>query len=92
MSYEWDPDKARANLIKHYIRFADAVIALEDERALTIRDISSEEEERWVTLGMDAYGRVLVVVYTWRAETIRLISARLATQRERRQYEQGSKT
>lgn len=92
MSYEWDPDKARANLIKHYIRFADGVIALEDERALTIRDISSEEEERWVTLGMDAYGRVLVVVYTWRAETIRLISARLATQRERRQYEQGSKT
>jgi uncharacterized DUF497 family protein len=92
MSYEWDPDKARANLIKHYIRFADGVIALEDERALTIRDISSEEEERWVTLGMDAYGRVLVVVYTWRAETIRLISARLATQHERRQYEQGSKT
>jgi uncharacterized DUF497 family protein len=92
MAYEWDPDKARANLIKHYIRFADGVIALEDERALTIRDISSEEEERWVTLGMDAYGRVLVVVYTWRAETIRLISARLATQRERRQYEQGSKT
>ena len=92
MSYEWDPDKARANLIKHYIRFADAVIALEDERALTIRDISSEEEERWVPLGMDAYGRILVVVYTWRAETMRLISARLATQRERRQYEQGSKT
>jgi uncharacterized protein len=92
MSYEWDPDKARANLVKHYIRFADAVIALEDERALTIRDIFSEEEERWVTLGMDAYGRILVVVYTWRAETIRLISARLATQHERRQYEQGGKT
>jgi uncharacterized protein len=92
MSYEWDLDKARANLIKHYIRFADGVIALEDERALTIRDISSEEEERWVTLGMDAHGRILVVVYTWRSETIRLISARLATQRERRQYEQGSKT
>ena len=70
------------------------MIALEDELALTIRDSSSEEEEeeRWVTLGMDAYGRILVVVYTWRAETIRLISARLATQRERRQYEQGSTT
>jgi uncharacterized protein len=92
MTYEWDPDKATANLIKHSIRFADAVIALEDERGLTIRDIYSEEEERWVTVGMDAFGRVLVVVYTWRAETIRLISARLATQRERRQYEQGSKT
>jgi len=60
MSYEWDPYKAKANLIKHYVRFAEAVIALEDERALTIRDVDSEEEERWVTLGMDAFGRVLV--------------------------------
>jgi uncharacterized DUF497 family protein len=68
------------------------VIALEDERALTIRDISCEQEERWVTLGMDAYGSVLVVVYTWRSEAIRLILARPAAQRERRQYEQGSKT
>lgn len=46
MAYEWDPDKARANLIKHHIRFADAVIALEDERALTIPDIYFEKEER----------------------------------------------
>ena len=91
MAYEWDADKAKANLVKHYIRFAEAVIALEDERALTIRDIYSEEEERWVTLGMDAFGRVLVVVYTWRAEDIRLISARLATERERRQYEKSDK-
>ena len=89
MAYEWDPEKAKANLLKHYIRFADAVIALEDERALTIRDIYSEEEERWVTLGMDAFGRILTVVYTWRADNIRLISARLATARERRQYEKS---
>jgi uncharacterized protein len=92
MIYEWDGDKAKANLIKHYIRFAEAVIALEDERALTIRDIHSEEEERWVTLGMDAFGRVLVVIYTWRADNIRLISARLATPRERRQYEKSDET
>lgn len=92
MAYEWDPDKVRANLIKHHIRFADAVIALEDERALTIPDIYFEEEERWVTLGMDAFGRLLAVVYTWRAENIRVISARPATQRERRQYEEGSKS
>lgn len=89
MAYEWDPEKAKANLLKHYIRFADAVIALEDERALTIRDIYSEEEERWVTLGMDAFGRLLTVVYPWRADNIRLISARLATARERRQYEKS---
>jgi uncharacterized DUF497 family protein len=92
MSYEWDADKAEANLRKHYVRFADAAIALEDERALTIRDIYSEDEERWVTMGMDAFGRTLVVVYTWRGRNIRLISARLATPRERRQYEQSSKT
>lgn len=92
MAYEWDADKAKANLIKHYIRFADAVTALEDERALTIRDTDREDEERWVTLGMDAFGRVLIVVYTWRADSIRLISARLATARERRQYEKGDET
>jgi uncharacterized DUF497 family protein len=89
MAYEWDPDKAKANLAKHYIQFAEAVVALEDERALTIRDIYSQEEERWVTLGMDAFGRVLAVVYTWRGENIRLISARLATEREGRQYEKS---
>jgi uncharacterized DUF497 family protein len=91
MAYEWDPDKAKANLIKHSIRFAEAVTVLEDERALTIRDTYSEEEERWVTLGMDGFGRVLVVSYTWRAENIRLISARLATPRERREYEKSDK-
>jgi uncharacterized DUF497 family protein len=92
MAYEWDSDKAKANLLKHYIRFADAVIALEDERALTIRDVYSEEEERWVTLGMDAFGRILAVVYTWRGANIRVISARLATRRERQQYEESDET
>jgi uncharacterized DUF497 family protein len=61
---EWDPAKARANFAKHGVRFADAVIALEDDSALTIRDLSSEGEERWVTMGLDASGRLLVVVYT----------------------------
>jgi uncharacterized DUF497 family protein len=84
---EWDPAKARANFAKHGVRFADAVIALEDDSALTIRDLSSEGEERWVTMGLDASGRLLVVVYTWRGERVRLISARQATPHERRQYE-----
>ena len=92
MAYEWDPEKAKANLLKHYLRFADAVIALEDERALTIRDVYAEQEERWVTLGMGALGRVLLVVYTWRGANIRVISARLATRRERRQYEKSDET
>jgi uncharacterized DUF497 family protein len=51
---EWDPAKARTNFAKHGIYFADAVSALEDEGALTIRDSRSDDEERWITLGMDA--------------------------------------
>jgi uncharacterized DUF497 family protein len=87
---EWDPAKARANFTKHGVRFADAVTALEDDSALTIRDLSSEDEERWVTMGLDASGRLLVVVYTWRGERVRLISARQATRHEWRQYEESA--
>ena len=90
MESEWDPAKAWANFTKHGVRFADAVTALEDDSALTIRDLSSEDEERWVTMGLDASGRLLVVVYTWRGERVRLISARQATRHERRQYEEST--
>ena len=86
MDYEWDPTKAQANLDKHGIDFADAVTALEDDAALTLDD-DDPDEERFITLGIDALGRVLVVVYTWRGERLRLISARKATPRERKQYE-----
>jgi uncharacterized DUF497 family protein len=79
VGFEWDESKADANLHKHGIDFADAVTALEDEMALTMRDESSDEEERWITLGIDALGRLAVVVYTWREDNIRLISARAAT-------------
>ena len=85
---EWDPAKARANLRKHSVRFADAVAALEDLRAISIRD-EGANEERWVTIGMDSLARILVVVYTWRDERVRLISARPATRGEVRQYEEG---
>ncbi len=90
MESEWDPAKARANFTKRGVRFVDAVTALEDDSALTIRDLSSEGEERWVTMGLDASGRLLVVVYTWRGERVRLISARQATPHERRQYEEST--
>lgn len=90
MDCEWDPAKARANLANHGVHFADAVTALEDESALTIRDPFSEDEERWITIGTDALGRLLVVVYTWRGDTVRLISARLATPHERRPYEENN--
>jgi len=85
--YEWDPEKAGTNLQKHGIDFADAVTALDDPAALTVTD-PDPEEERLVTIGTDALGRVLVVAYTWRDSRIRLISARRATRGERRQYEE----
>ena len=89
MLVEWDLGKARVNARKHGISFADAVSSLEDEAALTMRDDFAHDEERWVTIGLDALGRILVVVYTWRGETVRLISARRATAREHLQYEEA---
>ncbi len=83
--FEWDPKKAASNERKHGVRFADAVIVLEDELAITIRD-ANESEERWVTVGADGLGRILTVVYTWRADAIRLISARAATRSETQSY------
>ena len=88
MSYEWDPKKATSNLRKHNVDFADAVSALEDELALTL-DEDHPDEQRFVTIGTDALARLLVIVYTFRGEKVRIISAREATPRERRQYTEG---
>lgn len=86
MTYEWDPTKARTNLRKHGIDFADAATVFSDDSALTIPD-EYPDEERFATIGMDALGRILVVVFTWRGQHIRIISARKAESHERRQYE-----
>jgi uncharacterized DUF497 family protein len=83
---QWDVEKAAANLKKHGVDFADAETALHDEMALTRPD-DDPDEERFVTLGTDALGRLLVVVYEWRNDDWRLISARRATRAERRHYE-----
>ncbi|HLA06756.1 MAG TPA: BrnT family toxin [Anaerolineales bacterium] len=85
--YEWDPEKARFNLRKHGVSFADATAALEDERALTLED-DHLDEQRFITIGADALGRILVVIYTYRSEAIRIISARNATPSERRYYQE----
>lgn len=86
MEPQWDQRKADANLRKHRIDFADAATVLHDDYAVTIPDERSDET-RFITTGLDALGRVLVVVYTWEADDVRIISARSATPRERRQYE-----
>jgi uncharacterized DUF497 family protein len=85
----WDPRKAAANLKKHGVDFADAALVLYDDRATTIRE-DEAGEERYVTIGMDPALRILVVVYTWRGNRLRLISARAETPHERDQYEANS--
>jgi uncharacterized protein len=87
MVYQWNRDKAAANLHKHGIDFADAISVFSDDLAITISD-ERFDEERFVTIGMDAFARILVVVYTWRGDEIRLISARKANRQERQQYEE----
>jgi len=86
VDFEWDSDKADANLEKHGVDFADAVAVFDDARSVTVPD-EHPGEERFVTVGMDVLGRIVVVVYTWRDERIRIISARKANRLERRDYE-----
>ena len=83
---EFDPGKAARNLSKHKVSFAHAEQALHDPMAVTIEDPDAEGEQRLVTLGMDALGRILVVVHTPRGNRIRLISARKASRGESEQY------
>jgi uncharacterized DUF497 family protein len=85
--FSWDPEKARRNLRKHGVEFADAIAVFEDERAVTVRDIiTAVDEQRFLTTGRDALGRILVVAYTWRGDKIRVFSARRASRIERRRY------
>ena len=86
MEIEFDPDKAQSNLRKHRVSFAHAEQSLRDVRAITVADPDAEGEPRFVTLGMDALGRVLVVVHTPRGDRIRIISARKASPGEAENY------
>jgi uncharacterized DUF497 family protein len=87
MQFEWDPDKQRTNLRKHGVELADAVAVFHDPHAVTVED-RGHHEQRFVTVGIDAFGRVLVVAYAYRkTDTIRIISVRTADPSERKQYE-----
>ena len=89
MDFEWDRDKAESNKRKHGVDFADSVTALEDSQALTDPDPDATGEPRFVSLGMDAIGRVLVTVFAHREDRIRIISSRIASRGERRRYEES---
>jgi uncharacterized DUF497 family protein len=86
--FEWDEAKAKDNLEKHGISFEEAITVFGDPHSLTIHDANhSVDEDRYIDLGKSAGGHLLVVVYTERGESIRLISCREATAREQGHYE-----
>jgi uncharacterized DUF497 family protein len=96
MRFEWDEDKNRRNLQRHDVGFETAVLVFDDPCALTQRDPFSEDEERWITLGAIEPAVVLFVVHTCTerdsGEIIRIISARTATPRERKRYEEAQQS
>ena len=87
--WRWDPEKARLNRGKHGVSFAEAVIALEDALALTVPD-RTRGEERLATIGQDSEVRIIVIAWISLERGGRIISARKATPRERRSYEEKS--
>ncbi len=93
--FEWDEVKAAANARKHGVSFELACTVFNDLRLLTVADVEhSETEERWFSIGWASSGKLLSIVYLWsesdQATTkIRLISARAATQKEMRQYQEN---
>jgi uncharacterized DUF497 family protein len=90
MKIEWNPEKAKLNLKKHGVAFEEAATAMSDPMALTGADPDhSTYEERYITFGVSARNRLLVVSHTEEGETIRLISARKASKGERELYEKG---
>jgi len=85
--FEWDENKAKSNFIKHGIPFEEAATVFADENSLTIDDpVHSETENRLITLGKSHTGKLLVIVHTVRGNKIRIISARVASRKERTQY------
>ena len=89
IQFEWDKKKAGSNYRKHRVSFEDALTIFADPLSLTSSDPGhSFGESRYVTVGREARGRLLVVAHTDRADKIRLLSARRATRREIAQYEE----
>ena len=90
LKFEWDPQKAASNLAKHEVPFEEAATVFGDPLGrITSDPRHSEDEERFVLLGFSEQQRLLAVMFAEREEAIRIISARRATPRERRDYEQG---
>ena len=90
MQFEWDPRKAADNRARHGVSFHEAATVFDDPLAITYADPDhSEDELRYLTFGIDSTGRLLVVAHTEGRDTIRIISSRPATRKERKVYEEG---
>jgi uncharacterized protein len=90
LNFEWDEEKAKTNLKKHRVSFEEATTVFLDSFSITMPDHDhSEDEERYIDLGISDNGRVLVVIYTERSSNIRIISCRKAAFSERKLYEKG---
>lgn len=86
---EFDLNKDAANIRKHGVSLAEADGVLNDALAVTVEDDAARGEQRFITLGMNVFGSLMVVVYTHRGEGVRVISVRKADPKERRHYEKG---
>jgi hypothetical protein len=90
MKFEWDENKAAKNLSKHQVSFDEAKTVFDDPLYIDFYDPDhSEEEDRYLIVGQSTQGRLLIVSYTERGNSVRLISAREVTRKERRVYEEG---
>ncbi|CAG1771767.1 hypothetical protein BAC3_02059 [uncultured bacterium] len=90
--FEWDPIKAGKNIKIHGVSFDEASTAFKDVLSLTIYDpLHSDEEDRFILIGNSCKNRLLVIVHTERGDKVRIISARKAKQKERKQYEENAK-
>ncbi|MFN8492847.1 MAG: BrnT family toxin [Caldilineaceae bacterium] len=90
-NFEWDADKTKANYRKHRITFDEAATVFSDPFSITISDPDhSQDEQRQIDIGFSDKGRLLVVIYTERGANLRIISARRATLREQRLYEENA--
>jgi len=91
LSFEWNAEKAKANLKKHRVGFDEAITVFTDPFSMTIHDDDhSVDERRYINIGISDESRVLVVVYTERGSNIRIVSCRKATPSERKLYEEGT--
>ena len=89
LKFEWDEAKAHRNSTKHGVSFDEAATVFEDQLAVSVSDPDhSDAEQRYIVIGLSASGEMLVVVYTERGNTIRIISSRNATKKERKLYEE----